>query len=262
MAVDYYGNAIRFRHGHWGAPHNLMPESTYGEQRMWDVSCASAAFCVALSWYGLVLTYDHGSWSEPQQVTWRNLDSVSCTSRTFCMAVSNSLGASLRYDGSAWSEVAMPGSVRVNTVACASPTFCVAAGWGNVYTYDGDSWSDPQQVARVAQDQVSCSSAHFCALVSLRGFYSMWDGSTWSTERHIHGVDKNRKDGVWGLSCPVDGMCMAVVGYHYAFHYVDGDWTKSRALNPRGGEFKDVSCATSTFCTAVDETGNALSYRG
>ena len=219
-----------------------------------DVSCPSVDFCVAVSTGGVYFQRD-GSWSAGERVG-SYLVAISCVSKTFCIATGASPRGVLRYDGSTWSNQSVPGDAYLSSVSCTSRTFCVGAtGAGTVYTYDGQVWSGPQQVAKPADYDVSCSSAQFCVMMSTRGVFAVFDGTTWSPQAQItaHPVS--------GLSCPVDGMCMAVTTNNHAFMYSAGDWTRSRILDPHDGYFYDVSCSTSTFCTAVDHA-NAVTYRG
>ena len=55
---------------------------------------------------------------------------------------------------------------------------------------------------------------------------------------------------------------MAVTTFNHAFMYSDGGWAKSRRLDPDGRTFTGVSCPTSTFCTAVNDSDNAVTYHG
>lgn len=140
MAVDYYGNAVRFAHGVWEAPTNVIAGPDY-TQHLNAVSCPSSAFCAATTSYGDAVVYRHGSWSQPVSLNGGGF-SVSCASRSFCIAVGDGKHRALRYDGSTWSPESVPGNNALLSVSCPSRSFCVAAGLlGYAAIYRGGSWS-------------------------------------------------------------------------------------------------------------------------
>ena len=139
MAVDTYGNAIRFRRGHWDAPEFVIPVDLY--EPIDAVSCPSSTFCAAVSHWGQAAIYQKGTWSPPQEID-NELSSVSCASPTFCLAVGWSPTPVRRFDGSTWSKQGFSGDDSLNSVSCVSQTLCVVMGEsGRAYTYDGTTWS-------------------------------------------------------------------------------------------------------------------------
>ena len=123
------------------------------------ISCANPTYCVALSsnqYEDDALIFSNGSWStaplvEPGGAL--QLNSVSCFSESFCMAVGQSSGSGVHpngvgvieeWDGSAWSVVPNPQSSAVNvwfsSVSCPSTANCFAVGRDDTDGGFIDSW--------------------------------------------------------------------------------------------------------------------------
>ncbi len=152
----------------WSVMPNPNPSGSTSRNYLYSgVSCVSAMFCEAVGAYSvnsynsvgtLVETYDGSSWSITPSPNpnpnpgWGNfLDSVSCTSATFCAAVGSvdtlvgSVSPTLTlvetYNGSTWSVVSSPnvdttlgtGQVpspynALQSVSCESASACAALG--------------------------------------------------------------------------------------------------------------------------------------
>ena len=185
-----------------------------GGAQLLGVSCTDRTFCVVVGLYvtgsvgdsqaqRLIETYDGTGWSvEPIPYSYYpvhafDLAAISCTSRTYCMALgsaahTNSYGVVLDYvplieiyDGTHWSLGPSPAQPSDNGgafcalffcgVSCSSPSFCAVADTYNtstgdfrgvVYTYDGTNWSggnDPGVYGFLFG--VSCVGMSFCAAV-------------------------------------------------------------------------------------------------
>jgi hypothetical protein len=81
---------------------------------------------VAVGAVGDALVYSDGSWSAPRDVDGVSLDSVSCASSSFCMAV-DAQGDALTYTNGSWSSpTAISGAGVLDSVSCTSASFCVA----------------------------------------------------------------------------------------------------------------------------------------
>jgi hypothetical protein len=152
-----------------------------------SISCGSVSFCVATEGSSfapgapIVATiYGGTSWSKPKVIDARPgllSASVSCPSRSFCLAVDDEANA-MKYNGRTWSaptKVASgygTGGKALTHVACASSSFCVAIdNGGAALTYDGRAWSKPMQVnfqrggGYQLLSSVSCPSSAFCVAV-------------------------------------------------------------------------------------------------
>jgi hypothetical protein len=165
-----------------------------------------------------------------------NAVGVSCTSRTFCMAVGDyeSRHAGLLpfgevWDGSSWRfvEPSPSGSSSAFTaVACISPSSCVAVG--------------------------STGS---------RPLAERWDGGSW-TRVHIPTPDRNGFTALVGVSCAAENTCTAVGSFEpptagpvtLAEAWDGVRWSIVPTPNPAGSEasaLSGVSCLSAAFCMAA-----------
>ena len=139
-----------------------------------------------------------------------DLYNVSCASASFCIAAGESYGAvdrtlGLKWNGSNWSMATTANASPtmddyLNTVSCKSASFCVAAGatadtgFGDrtlIEQWNGSSWSvvaSPNPSLDAAYiDGVSCPSVTFCVAAGFTltagpntSLIEQWNGSTWS----------------------------------------------------------------------------------
>lgn len=169
----------------------------------------------------------------------RDLQSVSCTSTTFCMAVGTGTGESATltesWNGSAWSVVPSPSPgfpSRLNSVSCVSSKDCVAVGIyvdsaavpeGLAETWNGTNWSvvsTPNLNEPVNLASVSCvtSSPISCVAVGAVGddtpsfpaqtLAESWNGSIWSVLSTS--TSPNQNNLLQSVSCTSATFCMAV----------------------------------------------------
>lgn len=120
LATDSEGKIVRYRDGVWSAP-NRWPS---GEL---SVSCATA-FCLAYGIHGRAFRFASGTWTSTARIFdgRHRVEDVSCTSRTFCVAVSATRETT--YDGRRWSRPAriVPASSNLVSVSCAARSLCAA----------------------------------------------------------------------------------------------------------------------------------------
>jgi phage-related protein len=283
-AVDTLGRVLEWNGFTWSPP-----EPIAGGSGLTSVSCPAGqqAFCVAVDGSGDALTYRDGSWSRPALVddSGASLQSVSCASAAFCMA-GDWDGNVVEFTGSSWSA---PVSLETTTesagggigsISCPTAAFCVAVDWeGSEMTWNGTSWSapdafDPNGAGGLIS--VSCLSASLCTAVDGSGDALTWNGTTWtSTEIDVTG------DGAEAVSCASAAFCMAVDWNGNAQEWNGASWTQPAISCPdttpssagtctftgpftdaRAGVVASTSCPTRTFCAAVDDNGNALTWNG
>ena len=232
------------------------------------VSCTSAAFCVSVDREGRVSSYDGTTWAQPIGVdTASSLTAVSCPTTSFCVAV-DSNGNALKStnptgDASAWPRTSVD-SVGLTGVSCASASFCVAVdSSGNAFTYDGSHWTSSGQIdASVGITGVSCTSPSFCVAVDNQGNALHYNGSSWA----IHNIDTNG-GGLTAVSCTTNPtlLCVAVdngsgLNHSSALKSTDGDSWPSPAPVGDNHPLTAVSCSSTTFCDATDNTGAVFHY--
>ena len=217
----------------WGAAITAPPapgqSTTTPDVQFMSASCGSPSWCVAVGWYidtsgysqGLLLTGSGATWKAaraplPATVTGDpgvNLESVSCTSATWCVAV----------------------GVYTDTAG---------AGQGLILTWNGKSWHpadaplprapDPGYKAVDAQPyQVACSSPAECIAVGRYGEYSAsqgedgpplglmltWSGKTWTaTGQRTPGGSLGQGFGQGdSIACSSGGLCVAPASYQTPF---------------------------------------------
>jgi hypothetical protein len=157
------------------------------------------------------------------------LNSVSCTTASFCLAIDIEGGLAERWNGTSWIQTASPDVVGngfgLAEVSCVSNTLCFAVGQGTV---------DPNGAA------------------ALR-----WNGNTWS--RTPTAIIPNPGRFI-GIKCLNGTHCYAVgsdsAGATLIEHWDGTSWTLMPSPNPTGSvnsQLFDVACPTATTCHAVGE---------
>ena len=199
------------------------------------------------------------AWGRPVAVAPGPLIAVSCAGARFCVALDRRSDAYV-YDGRGWTgptPLAGPGApvgADAPSVSCTSATFCMAApaGGPDAVQWNGTSWSSPVAVSNHGIQGISCAGPSFCAAVDGEGYSFVFDGRQWSGTAGDWG-------GIAALSCVGPGFCVSVSGGISVF---DGArWTAPDQLGTTS-LFSGVSCASATFCMAVDTSGQALLYDG
>ena len=191
-----------------------------------------------------------------------NVEGVSCTSATACLAVGyfydhNPEGIftlAERWNGTTWTVHAGPGVTSLNGVSCTSVTACTAVGGilatsGRVVTraerWNGRSWRvqatpNPASAGYSQLNAVSCSSATACTAV---GYYyntsgiffplaEEWNGKSWAiraTPKPARSMDPKLN----GVSCTSATACTAVGGYENSSDPSFPDTTLAERWNGR-----------------------------
>ncbi len=265
-------------------------------------SCATAAFCVAVGTddagsytRNLIEQWNGTAWAivaspDTSSTAGNGLDSVSCPSTTFCMAVGsaavNGVNQTLteEWNGSAWSIVPSPDMTTSSSnglfdVSCASATACMAVGAAHIsswsplaMTWDGVTWSLSSPVlpttgSSASFDGVSCPSATYC--VAAGGAYGpaptstlieMWNGIRWSiapSPDPFAGADEllNSVSCSSGLFCVAAGFANNGTSDRTLIEQWNGaGWSADASpdVSATSSDVLDaVSCAGPTSCVAV-----------
>jgi hypothetical protein len=206
-------------------------------------------------------------WSKPSAVPGvTTLRAVSCTSRSFCAAVGGEQAvvyASGRWRGPHTIDSHSTFREGLRTVSCTSAMFCVAGdGAGNTFAYDGTSWSAPTLMATAGLSELSCAGRRFCAALDDNAHALFYDGSSWSKPKVIRGAFQPQF-----ISCPSVGFCMAM-DTNEGYRLSAGHWASTGFIStsePSGGSEPDeasaVSCSGPHFCAALDDFGDAFTWR-
>jgi len=239
----------------WSAPFDVNED-------LLSVSCASDTYCVAVDSYGGEETYNGKAFSIPETVAPAvPLDSVSCPTTTFCAAVGGA--DALTSSGRKWNAPTVIDSGYQDTllaVSCATSTFCVAVdAGGQAITYNGSTWSSPAVIDAGNQlTAVSCPSTTFCAAVDSAGNILGYNGTAWAAPVNIDGLNF-----LSSVSCRSSAFCISVDYDNYGAygHIIQTPGAAAGTVLPIDTSDMDltsVSCATDTFCAAVDTYGNYM----
>jgi hypothetical protein len=259
------------------------------------VSCSSMHACTAVgtssdgtSTSMLAERWNGSHWAiqaipSPAGAVDTQLDGISCTSGTSCIAVgdyyngTDTVTLAEAWNGSTWTIQTTPnpaGSVSagLDGISCSSATACVAVGSGFAEGWDGSTWSlqtiaKPQGGTRPGLSRVSCSSSTACTAVGIsyhegvgNAAAEAWNGTSWKVQA-INITTSYDSSYLSDVSCVSATACTAVGSYHDP---VDGyralaevfslKWQLQDPPNPAGSlsdDFGSVSCTSATACTAV-----------
>lgn len=225
------------------------------------VSCVSARFCAGVGEYGnsadpakgdlpLAMIWTGTSWREtsvPVLKGWEQggLDSVSCRSASYCVAVGFDWRGSSYYpmaetwNGRAWNAKALPRPavgffLRGSSVSCAALGRCVATG-----------------------DNIEGTAE--------RPFIDVLNGSKW-TDRTVPSPPVSTSAGISAVDCVSASYCVLAGAYSFKhvsvlFESWNGKFfTILKAASPAGASFlsvSGVSCVSVTDCVAVGSAGGS-----
>jgi hypothetical protein len=220
-----------------------------------------------------------------------NLESVSCVSESWCIAVgvTDDGALVLSWDGTVWTQMTSPNpangsQVQLNEVSCVSESFCVAVGSYDlqgtdmtlVLTWNGTSWTQatspsPGQFPNLRS--VSCVSAEWCIAVGEYYFQQnndalvlLWNGSVWTqASSSVVATTSGNDLEINSVSCVSTSFCTAVGWYNYqpenagAVHRTlvvswNGTiWSvvESPNIGNENTELYSVSCVTASSCVAA-----------
>jgi hypothetical protein len=205
------------------------------------------------------------------------------------MAVDNQ-GNVIRFDGVSWSKPVSIGTHALTAVSCPSATFCVAAAADNsVRIFRGRSWGEPRVIDTASAGQLdlfgfigitslTCPTPTFCMASNVLGDVRSYNGHRWTARRRIESKSLLRLDSfvgkasIVGVSCPSPTFCAAVTAASRAFTWDGTSWSPQTFLKPVNEKALDrlsglprivgISCASSTFCAAIDPAGAVHLYDG
>lgn len=225
----------------------------------------------------------------PPNATFGNLDAVSCSTATSCVAVGvDNLGPGLLaevWNGDIWMPQSPPAPAgatfgALQAVSCISATSCTASGfyaigYGDLplaESWNGNTWTAqippnpraPAGVQNAFLSAISCTSASSCVaggsyLISnpstRRLIAEVWNGSTW-TLQHVPTPPGTQQD-IAGISCVAATICTAVGSYFPSAVSNDvlidvwngSTWTRKPAPIPAGDAGLTL---TGVSCPAAD----------
>ena len=126
----------------------VAPAGRAGASRRFGVSrYAWVVLCAAIVWLGAPAVASASTgWGPPANINSSNpINSVSCPTSSFCVAVTGSQNpgdALIDQNGSWGSPSSIDGTATLSSVSCSSASYCVAVDEsGNEVTYDNGTWS-------------------------------------------------------------------------------------------------------------------------
>jgi len=271
------------------------------------VSCVSDKFCAAVGAQGPVAGASQGY--VPLAMIWNGkrwlksaarllahasqgeLDSVSCTSAAYCVAVGDAPGGTgsgllaETWNGRTWTPVTLPAGGPAAgglTVSCGAARSCAAVGFYAVpggpepflETLSGTKWTVRVVPATfVAFGAISCVSASHCVLggtyvappnplVNFKVDFESWNGEAFTKMKAASAGEF--VSAINGLSCATAKACAAIgtvnapASQPYAQSFAVGSWngriwSVASVAGPKGyqNQLNDLSCTPNARCVAV-----------
>ena len=177
------------------------------------------------------------------------------------------LGAASAPKMGAWSKTQLidPG-VRssVSVVSCATTTFCAAVDTnGDVHVWRSGTWLAPQHLnAGGSLSSISCPTTTFCVAIGSEAM--AYNGRTWRA------IGSPGPRDSYQISCVTSTFCVAtgvsgLPGKPSVLAVFNGhSWSSQRTVSTGklSDRVLDVSCASVTYCVAVNLNGKILTYDG
>ncbi len=259
--VDQQGDVWTLSGRNWSGPSPTGLSLTTG------VVCATKTFCVAYGEEGTAeeaSVYDGSRWTPVLYPGTGALDSISCPSQNFCMAVDGD-GYAATLNGATWSQpvavVAGNGTgtgLSLEDVSCPNATFCMALdSSGNSQRWSNGSWTPagmsvgPNALSDVPQ-LLSCPTATFCAAVDGFGGAYTWNGTAWTSQQVTGSTELE------AIDCPQAGICAAVGGSGGVGNdasLANGTWTVHQGVSPNE-QLTAVACGLNLSCLEVSAYGH------
>ena len=281
---DANGKIVMDVAGAWQSPLQVFPRGDSVD----GLSCATTAFCMAISYIGGWSEYSGGKWSSPKtSITSGGGWGVSCSTASFCMAEDGAWGSIDKWSAGKWS-LAYDGSTDAHDglgqtsapIAClpGATNLCMYVNNGDYANrWTGSKWTAMARVSKSgAAGMVGCSeepatvnysgghwypatNTKVCQVVDANGDTYWWNGTKWSS---LGKPDAGTTFATFaGISC-VYYLCAAVDGdgnVLYEAISVGGVGSWSKPYSMYASAVTDaISCASYWFCMAVTAGGEAI----
>ena len=216
--------------------------------------------------------YSDGTWTRvpgPPGFARTNPSAESCSSTSYCMAVSAYSGTVAIWNGASWNLASASREIALQAVSCHGTT-CVATGTrGRTDIPSAELWRNgvghriAPPIAGLDPGSIYCGTSSRCIAVgdydcpeqgrcpSPHPFAEMWNGRTWSV---MNGATSSG-NAVDQISCLSLSWCLGVEG-HRTGRWDGRRWTALRQRAPAGLGSGLISCATETSCETVGSVPN------
>lgn len=267
---DWVGRLFVFDGHGW---HRVNVDLVPGLAEPTDISCGAENFCMISNDAGDMFRYDGRSLTRTVlDARGGAIESVSCTSATFCGAV-GSQGAYI-YNGKTWSTFSLRGEQgTLDVISCVGRSYC-AAGGASVATFDGRFWN-LQKLPLAGGDeisQLSCATTASCVGISLNGDWVKSRFGSWRVMGAFGGGAQNQGLTPKMLSCPITSLCVAAATSGVLYELEGARWSRLGYLFRQSWARRlleiiaptpavSLSCPTASVCVAVDGGGNSYFKR-
>jgi photosystem II stability/assembly factor-like uncharacterized protein len=245
---------------------------TYQDPRNVDaslsgVSCPNVSFCMAVGNDGILISTSGGkTWAirvTKSELSTFGPNGVSCVSVNYCVIVGNGGISFSPNGGSKWETAPLQDTV-LDAVSCPGFNTCVAVGMdGGIWRLSSKGWAPVSTPAMSSLDtlrSVSCANRRTCTAVGDDGLVITTSdgGITWALRTGEHAAGAV----LGAVSCRAPGTCVGVGlgqettkdgGVTWADHAPGIDDVFD------GEQLHAISCATTSECTSVGESGTILS---
>jgi len=166
----------------------------------------------------------------------------------------------MRWNGKKWSGLDNIDAVGVylTSVSCTSAKFCVATDTaGNVLRWNGVLWSGPVSIDNSVLTAVDCATGAFCVAGDGYGNVFVYKNKIWQQAPAITGAVP-----IVSISCTTPKFCVAAGASNQGFAATWNGTTWSGMTHIDNEQTQSVSCPTTTYCVAVDDSGWDTVYNG
>jgi hypothetical protein len=275
MGVTTKGEALRYTGKHWTA-------KKIDHRELTAVSCVSSHFCVAVDFatnkgngsngynsYGLI--FKGSKWSAPKRIWPGALDTVSCRTKSFCVAADANGAGAVKFNGHSWKKTStVHDSQFLQSVSCATKTFCMVVdpdtfgtpAAGGAVIFNGHKWGSRKVVDHTQGflNEVSCATPHLCVAGDGPNFDGKdgghvfrYDGSSWKTT-----ILQKGGGSISSVSCPLkSSSCTVGAGNGEVSSLTKNGWTKLQRIDGKRA-IAALSCIKSGFCVAADRAGHVV----
>jgi hypothetical protein len=215
-------------------------------------------------------TWLEGQRIEPNQGT---ISGLSCATPTMCAAASTV--PIIQDNGPSFEPASDPDPLsELNAVSCARNTdFCMFVdNNGGALTYNNGNFGQLTPVAdtTVELQDASCPTATFCMAIGNNNVVYKYASGLWNGGTTLTTPLGTSFTNFFNVSCADPSFCVAVASSNDGTH--DGQlyykWNGSTWSGPLGpfdidvNHIMSLSCTSTSFCMATDESGNASVFDG
>jgi hypothetical protein len=250
--------------GSWVEPNSADIDTNYNVTGVSCVPSGTETFCAAVDSGGRIegskaTTPFSGTIHGAKQLTIGPLDAVSCTSNTFCMAVTAEPSGSdlaAKYDHGAGTKVLYSTNLTgdLDGVSCWS-TNCMAVNTsGDTFLFTSGSWTQEGSVSGTPAG-ISCDSNGDCYIDSGGTIYSTMNDTSWASTGISVGNPPGTETGNTPLSCVSSCQTInnsAPSGNQVTVYAIISGTKTAGTVTSITSPLISVSCESGSTCTAVD----------